>query len=134
VVLLPIVIAIVWYSIAFLPHVVELNTIAEKGRKSILPVENDIYRLAVIAEGNSGIRNYAVKSAYRSLALNDKSQRILYWHFNTAFWYLVSYLHFDNKDMFYIWATYAPFEKGQGLALSAKHYFGKEINMLTKEK
>ncbi len=35
--------------------------------------------------------------------------------------------------MFYIWATYAPFEKGQGLALAAKHYFGKEINMLTKK-
>ncbi len=126
----PILFIFSWYLINFLPHANELEQKVNSGQKIVSGV-SDIQKLAVLAESNSGIRNYAIRQAYVELSLNERYQKTPYWHLNTVLWYFYSKLHYNENEMFFMWSTYAPYEKGTGLQNSAKYYFKKELKDLS---
>lgn len=97
-------------------------------------VPGQLYTLAVAAEGKDGIRQFGIKGAYWEIVYKHKRTDIGRWHLGNALWYISSYLHFDDEEMFRMWANFAPYEKGQGLTGSATYYFNKPLaDLTTKE-
>ncbi len=127
----PMVMLLLWYAIYFLPHLGAIKNIQEQGMSEIAPIEKIIYPIAVIADGNDGMRSYSLRTAYSSEVLKGERIKISQWHLNTMLWQLVSYIHFNKKEIFYLWAMYAPYEKGRGLQNSSKHYYGKPLKELS---
>ena len=124
----PLLALVAWYSFSFLPHLGDLNDISSRGSESITAIESVLYPLAVASESNEGIRAYAMRQAYYSLEHKDNSGRTLVWHANNILWYGASYLHFNDRELFGIWAQCALSECGQGgLNEIARKYFGKEL-------
>lgn len=116
-----------WYSFLFLPHLAELNDISSRGSESVKEIESVLYPLAVAGESREGLRSYAVRQAYYSLVYKDNRGRMFAWHANTILWYGASYIHFNDRELFGIWAQCALSGCGQGLNEVARKYFGKEL-------
>ena len=119
-----------WYSINFLPHLKALHAIEAEGRTILGGSEDSIYPYALAAEGQKGIRIYAIQNLYVARILKAKRQKMLWWRIHNILWYFVSFLHFNDKEIFHIWAVYAPYENGRGLAKSANYYFNKDLASL----
>lgn len=118
---------VAWYSFSFLPHLRDLNDISSRGNESVKVIESVLYPLAVASESREGLRSYAVRQAYYSLEYKDNPGRTLVWHANNILWYGASYLHFNDREIFGIWAQCALSECGQGLNKIARKYFGKDL-------
>ncbi len=131
IILVPICILLAWYVIGFLPYVNDLKSISDMGKLDISLVEERAYEIALCAETAAEMRTQVTRNAYRSMGLKDESQRMLYWHLNTAFWYFASYLNFSDKEIFYIWSKRAWFGHSAGLAEAAYSYFNKPLNQLS---
>lgn len=130
VIILPIIAILIWYLFSFLPHLNKLNSIITKEENQISSV-SDIFKLAVMTESTTGLRSYATRQAFHELVFSKEPKGNIDWHLNTALWYLSSYIHFNNRKIFYLWSAYAPFGKGHGLQNSALHHFGKELSELS---
>jgi hypothetical protein len=125
---------VLWYSIAFLPHLHNLQRLVQEGERMLTGVPGQLYTLAVAAEGKDGIRSFGIKRAYWELVYKHKRTRISRWHLGNALWHISSYIHFDDEEMFRMWANFAPYEEGQGFAGSASYYFNKPlVDLTTKE-
>jgi hypothetical protein len=122
-----------WYSFSFLPHLGELNEISSRGSESVKEIENVLYPLAIAGESREGLRSYAVRQAYFSLVDKDNPGRMLVWHANNFLWYGASYLHFNNHELFGIWAQCALLGCAQGLNEVARKYFGKDLTAFSKK-
>jgi hypothetical protein len=93
-----------WYAVSFLPHVNEVKRLAERGIQSIAHANPSFSALAVAGETKKGLRLYAMRQAYWSLVFEKSGSSQLSWHANNALWYVSSYLHFREDEVFGIWA------------------------------
>lgn len=130
-IMLPIFGAMGCYSFGFLPYLDELKSVAQSGRDNLIEIEDEIYLIAVAADGRENIRKHAIKSAYWSIYSSKNNQKVIVRNLTEMLWYVSSYLHFDDLEIFHIWSLYAPYEKGRGLAKSSEYYFNKKLEMLT---
>lgn len=117
----------VWYSASFLPHLGELRDISSRGRVSLKNVESGLYPLVVASETKEYLRSYALRQAYHSLVYDKNPGRMVWWHANNLLWYGASFIHFNDQDIFGIWADCALLGCGHGLIEIAPEYFGKEL-------
>lgn len=119
---------VIWYSASFLPHLGELKELSSRGSIVIMDVEDDLYPLAVAGESKNGIRSYVTRSAYYSLVHEDANKSTkLVWHANNILWYGASFIHFNDQEIFGIWAQCALAGCGHGLNEIAQRYFGKKL-------
>src|SRR5690349_5654048 len=93
---LPLTALAVWYAIAFLPHLGELQRIAQRGHAAIERVEPTLEPRVLASEGRrSSIRGHAMRQGYVSLAWDQRPGNSGSWHAHNALWYAASWLHFD---------------------------------------
>ena len=130
---IPLIALAAWYSFSFLPHIAELNDISSRGSESVKEIESALYPLAVASESREGLRSYAVRQAYYSLVYKDNPGRTLAWHANNILWYGASYFHFNDHELFGIWAQCALSGCGQGLNEVARKYFGKDLVVFSEK-
>lgn len=126
----PIVVAVAWYTTSFLPYASELQDIAAEGNEEVSAMIATLYPLAVAGESTEGIRTHAMRQAYRSLVYSKTRQRMLRWHLNNALWNVASHLHFDEKEVFGLWAR-CVFGCGKGLSYVAREYLEKDMTELS---
>lgn len=129
----PILVFLVWYVVYFFPHLSAIKNIQREGMSLVKVIESTLYPIAIIADGNMKIRSYSIKTAYYTESLKGEKEKIANWHLSTSLWFLASYMHFNDKEIFYLWVMYAPYEKGRGLQNSSEYYYGKKINELSIE-
>jgi hypothetical protein len=122
----------IWYEVSFLPHVNRMEEMARTGYKEAKPVIDCLHKYAVTAETESGIRQWAIRQAYRSLVYNEKRSSIASWHANNALWYLASHIHFNDEDTFGLWLSCSISGCGKGFQIAAKEYYGKALRDLNK--
>ncbi len=67
-----------------------------------------------------------------SLAYEQNPSRALIWHANNALWHAASYLHFNDRQLFGMWAQCALPGCAHGLKEVAHKDFGKELVALTE--
>ena len=128
----PILGVVIWYSLSFLPHLGELKEISSRGSASLLGVEKDLYPLVVASESKEGIRSYAAGQAYYSLEYEKSPGGMLAWHANNFLWNSATFLHFNEHEMFGIWAQCALSGCSHGLNEITQKYFGKHLDSLSK--
>jgi len=130
VITVPIVGILAWYGVFFLPHLSEIKTISKEGEIIVSTAPDSLYALTIVSESKEHIRGFALKEAYRSLVYEKKGGNNLRWHLNNLLWLIASYIHFTDKEVFGIWAYYAPYERGRGLNNAAEFYFHKPLARL----
>jgi len=127
----PIVAFLAWYAVFFLPHLNELKAQAKYGQENVLPVKAALYPLAIAAEGEKGIRIGAIRNAYWSV-LSRSNEPTVRRHINGLLWMLVSYIHFDEQEIFGIWANCTLLGCDKGLPEAARKYYGKPISDMSQ--
>lgn len=130
VVVLPASMLLAFYFVSFVPHLSELKQLSNQGLKSISSIEEDFYSLAVASETKSGIRTWAVQQSYVTMVMSDRKKSMLSWHANNALWRAVSYLHFNDRQIFGVWVQCAIVNCDSSLNHSSLHYFGKDLGFL----
>ena len=115
-----------------MPHLGELKEISSRGSASLKGIEKDLYPLVVASESKEGIRIYAARQAYYSLEYEKSPGRMLAWHANNLLWYSAAFLHFNEHEMFGIWAQCALSGCSHGLNEITQKYFGKHLDSLSK--
>ena len=100
----PIGLSVAWYATSFLPYVGELQNMAAEGNEEAAAVIDTLYPLAVAGESVEHIRTYAMRRAYWSLVFSKTRQGSFGWHLNSMLWNVASYLHFDEEEVFGLWA------------------------------
>jgi len=121
-----------WYAFSFLTHLNELKDFSERGSKTVAGVKCSFYSLAVAGETKEGIRSYAIRQAYWSLVFDKNPSGTLSWHANNFLWYISSFLHLQEKQVFGLWVDCAYYGCGRGLKEVAHEYFGKELHEFSK--
>ncbi len=129
--LMPVFVLLAWYILGFWPYISDINKIAENGKRNVATVEEKLFKMAMRSERGSGLRSLVIRSTYRLFSLKGERQKMLYWHLNTAFWYYASHIHFNEKEIFYLWSELAWYGAGTGLAEAASHYFKKPLGKLS---
>ncbi|QAU34677.1 transglycosylase domain-containing protein [Janthinobacterium sp. 17J80-10] len=127
----PIIALLTWYVAFFLPHLNELKAQAKYGQEIVRPVKEALYPLAIAAEGEKGIRIGAIRDAYWSV-LSRNNVPAVRRHINEWLWMLVSYIHFDEREIFGIWANCALLGCDKGLPEAARKYYGKAITEMSQ--
>ncbi len=131
-VLVPSIAAGIWYAVFFLPHLHNLKTIAKQGQEAINGIEATLYPLAVVAETKKGIRSWAIRQAYSTLVSQKNRGSTFSWHLNNGLWHAASYLHFNEREIFSIWAVCSLHGCGHGLKEAAQKLFGKDLKSLSE--
>lgn len=121
---------VTWYGLSFLPYLSDVKAVSREGEIMAGPAFDRLHALAVASESKKGIRNIAVREAYRALVYERKGGSNLSWHLNNLLWLMASHVHFNDKQVFGIWAYYAPYERGRGLNKAAEYYFRKPLSKL----
>lgn len=122
----PIIALLVWYVAFFLPHLNELKAQARYGQENVRSVKEILYPFAIAAEGEKGVRIAAIRNAYWSV-LSRNYEPTIRRHLNELLWMFVSYVHFDEQEIFGIWANCALLGCDKGLPEAARKYYGKAI-------
>ena len=134
IVLVPVLWLAVWYIQSFFPHIDELHAISERGQLSMVNNKELFYKYAVAAESKEGIRKSATGMAYWSLVFSkNRPKNNLSWHFDNLFWYLASFIHFNEQDIFGIWINCAFYGCGRGLNEVSRIYYDKGLSELSKK-
>ncbi len=128
----PVLMVIFWYLVAFIPHLHKLNEIVASGAKDISTVQTPIYEYAKVAETENGIRSYAMRQAYWELVFKESRRSQFSWHASNLLWYASSFIHFNNKEVFYIWVNCSGMPCNSGLREASKKFYGKDISALSK--
>jgi len=121
----------IWYGVSFYPYVSQMEKMAGSANSSAQPVADTLYKYAVVAESEYGIRSYATTQAYWSLVFSKNRTSTLSWHANNLLWYLASHLHFNKKEIFGLWLSCSIERCGNGLSSAAVKYYGKELASLS---
>lgn len=129
----PVIGLVIWYCVSFYPNLKELNKVSIEGNISIDNVNPIFSSFVVNSESKKGIRIYAMRQAFWSLVFENEGKGNISWHGNNALWFLASYIHFDEKEIFGIWVDCALFGCGKGINTAALKYYGKELHMLTEK-
>ena len=111
-----------------------MNDIKEyltSANQEALPVIDSLYKYAITAETKSGIRGYAVRTAYWTLVFKDEHKGNMSWHANNLLWLLASHLHFNDKEIFGLWLSCSIVGCGKGLPSASEIYYGKKLSKLT---
>jgi hypothetical protein len=130
---IPLLGAVTWYCVSFLPHLGELRAIEIQGGAAVSSAPLSLYRIALAAESKASIRTYAITQAYWHLGCKEKPKKMLSWHLNGALWLVSGYLHFSEQQVFSLWVYYAPYKGGRGLANASLYYFNKPLSELNEE-
>ena len=129
-IVLPMTGLVVWYSMSFLPHLSELKSLSEQG----LVIKNEanpaFYQLAVIGEGESRMRSYAMSQSYQFLVNERRQQRTFTAMLNKMLWWGASYLHFNDEKMFGIWVKCGLYVCDKGLPYASQRFLNKPISEL----
>lgn len=128
----PLAALVFWYAMTFLPHLGDLKSISARGNAAIARIEQTLYPLAVAGETRQGLRSYAMRQAYWSLAYQQAPGRALSWHANNLLWLGASYLHFNDHEIFGLWVECALSQCDGGLNKMAQKHFGREITHLSE--
>lgn len=128
--MIPLIGLVLWYFSSFYPYLSELKSIVTAEEK-VLSSVSDIYKLATMVESSESIRRHGLQQAYLELVFEkDKRADEQQWYLNTTLWYLSSYLHFDENEIFYLWSS-SVYVGERGLQNSSIHLFGKELSELS---
>ena len=130
--LAPIISIIIWYSAFFLPYIYEIRKIAELGFQHSSPSTALIYKYALVAESRQGIRGYAVSKIHRGLLFHNKPPRSLIRNISGTLWYIASYIHFNDRDIFGVWLFCALSECDQGFQEASIRYYKKDLSSLSE--
>jgi hypothetical protein len=126
----PILGIVTWYGVSFLPHLSDVKSISKEGEIIVGAASDRLYALTIASESKEHIRAGAMSAAYRSFVYERKGGNNLGWHLNNLLWLMASHVHFNDKQVFGIWAYYAPYERGHGLNKAAEYYFRKPLSRL----
>lgn len=121
---------VTWYGISFLPYLSDVKSISREGEIIVGAASDRLYALAVASESKEHIRAGAMSAAYRALVYERKGGNNLSWHLNNLLWLMASYMHLTDREVFGIWAYYAPYERGRGLNKAAEYYFHMPLSKL----
>lgn len=132
IVVLPSIALLLWFALAFLPHLGEPKVLSAAGIRQTIPVAGALYPYAVASESKSRIRAYAISRAYSWLVVRKEPERAIFWHANNVLWYLASLFCFDDREVFGLWISCAWSGCGQGLPKAAHTYYGKGMEELTQ--
>lgn len=122
---------VAWYEVSFSSYKSQLKEVISFSKVKYEPIEKKLYPLAVIAEEQQGIRAFAMRSAFFEYGYKENRSGNTAWHLNNTLWLAASYLNFSDREVFYLWCAFLPYEKGRGADLAALHYFNKDIELLT---
>jgi len=123
-----------WYEISFIARLDELKFMSDRGDRSVTHVKDELYLLAVSAETESGIRQWAIRQAYVSLVvIPTGGQRTILSQLNIALWIFASNLHLSDDQVFGLWVDCAVYSCGEGLGGVTRKYFRKEPDKLSVE-
>ncbi|OGW17943.1 MAG: hypothetical protein A2X56_10710 [Nitrospirae bacterium GWC2_57_13] len=121
---------VTWYAISVLPYLSDVKSISKEGEIMVSTASDRLYALTVASESKEHIRASAMSAAYRALIYERKGGGNLSWHLNNLLLLMASHVHFNDKQVFGIWAYYAPYERGRGLNKAAEYYFRKPLSRL----
>lgn len=121
----------VWYGIRFLPYLNEIHRVSERGNATADGVRDTFYPVAVAGETKLGLRQYATRQAYQSLVLQGGRETQVAWQLNTLLWYVASFLHLTDDEIFGVWVDCSTYGCGRGLSEVAQKYLGNDLAHLT---
>ena len=125
----PILLPIIWYVISFLPNRPIMNRYISHGETISTSAPKDLYDLAVLRETLPGIRRFAVAQSYRTIITETSNSKLVH-HFDNLVWYIASYIHYTDKEIYYIWLDCAVEMCDFGLDMASIKYLGKSIEDL----
>tara|TARA_Y100000589_G_scaffold203534_2_gene192004 strand:+ start:13136 stop:13675 length:540 start_codon:yes stop_codon:yes gene_type:complete len=129
----PVVSLSVYWFVCFQPYVHELRKLSLNGTETIKHDHDRIYRTAVAADGEKGIRIWSIRSAYYNLSFKDYGKSKLNWHLDNLLWYFGSYLYFNEQQVFGIWIECAFNECTNDIENASRRYFGLELSKLSDD-
>ncbi len=130
----PLIAIAAWYAVSFLPYLGDLKNLAQRGQESMSGVETTLYPLAIAAETKKGIRFWAIRQAYVSqvLKFGKRPSGTLARHLNQGLWYVASYIHLTDREVFSVWVECSFYSCRHGLPGAAQKYFGRELKNLSE--
>lgn len=123
-----------WYETSFISRLDELKLMGNRGVRSVEKVKSKLYILAVSAETESGIRQWAIRQAYASLVIIPVGgEGTISSQLNIGLWIFASNIHLTDDQVFGLWVDCAIYSCGEGLGGASRKYLKKELNNLSAE-
>lgn len=120
-----------YYLVSFAPYISALKALSHRGQEVVAPVEARVYQLAIVAEGDTAIRSWAMRQGYSNLAYKHRKGATISWQLDNALWLLASYIHLDDQEVFGIWVECVFSTCRDDLNAAAHKYFGENLATLS---
>jgi hypothetical protein len=128
----PFVMLLVYYTLSFVPYLNDLKTLSMRGQQTIAPVESIVYSLVIADQPKlDKIRMWAIRTSYYNLNFKWHNQSSLKWHLDNFIWFVASYIHFNDREIFGIWVECAFSSCKNDLNSVALSTFGDDLKTLS---